>query len=150
MRENRNGLVAKVLKTHAHVGNIGPGIADGAELPVENCERAAWICKPSANKKEAVGARGRLACMLTRGRCQHGPIQCCGCQSHRAQCTQAHWSRQRLLRPRGPGVREVGAFERRKSWTHRVRLPQTAATIALFGVSEKLLGTQSPQDLGQC
>ena len=30
-----------MLEAHAQVGNVGPRIADCAELPVENCERAA-------------------------------------------------------------------------------------------------------------
>jgi len=41
--ENGNGLVPKVLETHAHVSNVSPRVANCAELPVENCKRAAEI-----------------------------------------------------------------------------------------------------------
>ena len=43
--EEGDGRVAQVLEAHAHVGNVGPGVTDCAELPVENCERAAGHCK---------------------------------------------------------------------------------------------------------
>jgi len=43
--EEGDGCVTQVLEAHAHVGNVGPGVTDCAELPVENCERAAGHCK---------------------------------------------------------------------------------------------------------
>jgi hypothetical protein len=39
--EEGDGRSVEVLEAHAQVGNVGPRIADCAELPVENCERAA-------------------------------------------------------------------------------------------------------------
>ena len=45
--ENGNGLVPKVLEAHAHVSNVSPRVANCAELPVENCKRAAEIGEPS-------------------------------------------------------------------------------------------------------
>ena len=45
--ENGNGLVPEVLETHAHVSNVSPRVANCAELPVENCKRAAEIGEPS-------------------------------------------------------------------------------------------------------
>jgi hypothetical protein len=43
--EEGDGCVTQVLEAHAHVGNVGPGVTNCAELPVENCERAAGHCK---------------------------------------------------------------------------------------------------------
>lgn len=61
LRENGDGLVAKVLETHAHVRNVSPRIADGAKLPVENCKRAAGV--QGAVKRGNVDPREERACL---------------------------------------------------------------------------------------
>jgi hypothetical protein len=48
----------EILEAHAQISNIGPRIADCAEFPVENGERAARRCAALSTAGEQRGVRG--------------------------------------------------------------------------------------------
>ncbi len=59
--ENGYGLVTEVLEAHAHIGNIGPGISNCAELPVKNRKTTASNRKSCYEKYD--GTKEGLECL---------------------------------------------------------------------------------------